>query len=772
MLESKMNWQLNNIENQTQLSVSVSPVIKRMLAKRGIDNDEQAQQFLYPNINDLHNPFLFEDMEKTVQRIQQAIDTGEHIVIYGDYDADGVTSTSVLVSTLQSLGAVVDYYIPSRFSEGYGPNEEAFRMLGESGCTLIITVDNGIAAPHEATVAKELGIDLIITDHHEPQDTMPDAFAIIHPNLSGQYPFDDLAGVGVAFKLAHALIGEVPTWLTSYVAIGTVADLVPLRGENRLLVKQGLSILSKECQPGIEALKQLGKLEGNLTAENIGFVIAPRLNAVGRLQDADLAVDLLLEEDSVLAEDMAKEIDQLNQERQQLVKTIAEEAFEQIESYYRDDSVIVVSGEGWNPGVLGIVASRIVNKYYRPTLVLGEDPESGIAKGSGRSIPAFDLFQEGMLIRDHFKQFGGHAQAAGMTVDLNQVSQLREAFNERAQKVMSPEDYIPTLSIEDDVDWAEIDLNFPKELELLSPFGMENEKPIFQVSNITLSQIKRIGANQNHIKMMGMKDQVSIEMIGFQLGDIAEKLTPGVEIDVAGEIEVNEWNGHRKLQIKLKDVRCQEWQLFDYRGKVLPDTVKHQLTNDQETLFVYFNHKMKPSVDSAVYYEQLINDSHDEYKRIVCLDLPQNLQAFEDILKHSYIDAVYLCFHQDQSHFLSVIPTRDDFKQLYGLLKKHKQITSEQKVQLAQAKSWSNDKLDFMLDVFFDLDFVKITNGLIVFQESVSFRPLEQSTTYQRKLDAVKVDEILYYSTYRELKEWIDSKIHSREMEGEVVHEF
>ncbi|MET3682515.1 single-stranded-DNA-specific exonuclease [Alkalibacillus flavidus] len=771
MLKSKMHWQLNQSTITPPFNLSVSPIIERMLVKRGITTQEEAEQFLFPNINDLHNPFLFEDMEKVVSRIEQAIENQEYIVIYGDYDADGVTATSVLVSTLSSLGASVDYYIPNRFTEGYGPNEEAFRMMADSGCTLLITVDNGIAAPEEAQLAKALGMDLIITDHHEPQSALPETFATIHPALSESYPDDDLAGVGVAFKVAQALLGEVPKELTSYVAIGTVADLVPLRGENRLLVKQGLSVLSKPCQPGIEALKQLGKLEGTLTADNIGFVIAPRLNAVGRLQDADLAVDLLLADDPILAEDMAKEIDALNQERQQLVKTIANEAFEQIETYHQEDDVIVVAGEGWNPGVLGIVASRIVNTYYRPTIVLGIDRDKGIAKGSGRSIPAYDMFQEGMRVRDYFMHFGGHAQAAGMTVELSQVDVLRQQLNEHAKEVLTDDDFTPTLTVEDDVSWANIDLNFPKELEKLAPFGMGNDKPIFQVSNITLTQIKRIGSNQNHIKMLGTKDQTSVEMIGFQLGNLADRLTSGASIDVVGEIELNEWNGYQKLQIKLKDVRCMEWQLFDYRGKALNDSTKQQLQDSEGTVFVSFQQQSQTE-DNVMHYNEIIHEPFEQSLKVVCVDMPESLDQFESLLEQFEFEAIYLCFRQEHSHFLSTLPTRDDFKQLYAIFKKHQQIRLDQKPELAKAKNWSSDQLDFMLDVFFDLNFVKITNGLIVIQDNVSFRPLDESPTYQRKLNAVTVEETLYYSTYRELKEWIQSRIHSRFKEGEVVYEF
>ncbi|WP_188206259.1 single-stranded-DNA-specific exonuclease RecJ [Alkalibacillus aidingensis] len=771
MLESTKQWMLTNPSQTPQFDLHISPVIKRMLAKRGIHTQEEAEAFLYLNLNDLHDPFLFNDMEKVVKRINLAIDREEKILIYGDYDADGVTSTAVLVHTLRSMGALVDYYIPNRFTEGYGPNEAAFREVKEAGGSLIITVDNGIAAPYEAKIAKEIGIDLIITDHHEEQDELPDAYGIIHPRLAPDYPFNDLAGVGVAFKLAHALLGELPKHLLGLVAIGTVADLVPLKGENRVFVKHGLSILSNSEHPGINALKKIGKIDQGMTTDHIGFIIGPRLNAVGRLQDASLAVDLLLEEDEILAEDIALEIDQLNQERQQIVKKLADEAIKEIEAYHRDDYVFVLAKEGWNPGVLGIVASRIVNKYYRPTIVLGIDEQQGIAKGSGRSIPAYDLFKQGMEVNDLFLQFGGHAQAAGMTVEIDQIDELRRQLNEQAKDKLQPDDFIPTLSIEDEVDWSEVDLNFPNEIQLLAPFGMGNEKPVFQVNDIQLKEIRKIGANQNHIKLKGNKGDESIEMIGFKLGHLADQLSPGVLVDAVGEIEINEWNGHRKLQIKLQDLRCNEWQLFDCRGQKLVNQIVEKLPND-ETLVVYTNEQ--PSIKSVEIhqYNQLQEDIVKDIKHLVCVDLPERLTDFEKLLNIGSFTSIYLCYQNQSQQLFSPMPNREDFKILYSTLKKHQVIKEQQKKQLAQAKNWTIDCLDFMLQVFFELNFVKINHGEIIFQDNVEFKPLNQSITYQRKHELMKVEETLYYSSYTELKEWIGSRlsVSLQSKEGEVVH--
>ncbi|WP_027963533.1 single-stranded-DNA-specific exonuclease RecJ [Halalkalibacillus halophilus] len=770
MLDSKYNWQFNDDIEDTTIDLNISNIIKKILHKRGIKNTQEAEEFLYPKIENLHDPYLFQDMDLVVNRVFQAIENQEKILIYGDYDADGVTSTAVLVYTLREMGALVDYYIPNRFTEGYGPNVEAFQLAKENGVSVIITVDNGIAAPKEASLARELGIDLIITDHHEAQDEMPEAYAIIHPGLEKEYPFNELAGVGVAFKVAQALSKEFPKHLLSLVAIGTVADLVSLRGENRILVKSGLKEMDRSSFPGIHALKKLGKIETELTTEHIGFIIGPRLNAVGRLQDASLAVDLLLESDDVLANDMAEEINAINQERQQIVRKIAEEAFEEIEATMKDDDIIIVAKENWNPGVLGIVASRIVNKYHRPAIVLGINDDGETAKGSARSIDAFDLFKECMNVKDLFLQVGGHAQAAGMTVELSKLEQLREALNERAS-LLTKEDFQQHLIVEDTVQWKDLDLEFPKELELLAPFGMQNEKPLFQIESIDLKHIRKIGAKKNHLKLTGEKEDAAIEMIGFQFGEVADALTPGASIDVLGEIEVNEWNGNKKLQVKLQDIRCRQWQLFDFRGKTVPFEVEKSLATEN-TLAISFNQRLKNDWINIIPYEEVQSSDLEKTKRLALYELPNNMKELESILHLSTYEAIYLCYQNSDSQLLSRLANRDDFKELYITLKKHKRIMENQKPQLAEAKNWSMNQVDFMIKVFFELNFVKITNGEIIFHQESEFKPLEESKTYLRKIDQREVEELLYFSNYKDIKSWFNERLQAKASEGEVVYEF
>ncbi|WP_146941477.1 single-stranded-DNA-specific exonuclease RecJ, partial [Bacillus licheniformis] len=559
MLASKMRWdvQTPDKEKVEQLAgrLGITPLAASLLVMRGYDTADKASSFLYGNDARFHDPYLLKDMEKAVRRIKQAISDQEKIMIYGDYDADGVTSTTVLLQMLKKCSAQADFYIPDRFKEGYGPNEAAFRGIKESGYSLIITVDTGIAGVHEAEVAKELGIDLIITDHHEPGPVLPDAYAIIHPKQPGcGYPFKELAGVGVAFKLAHALNGELPEDLLDLCAIGTIADLVPLHDENRQIAKRGMEQFRKTKRPGLKALAKIAGAEiHNADEETIGFQIAPRLNAVGRIEQADPAVNLLNTEDEREAEELAEDINALNKERQKIVNQMTEEAVQMIEEEGLDQPVIVVARPGWNPGVVGIVASKLVERFYRPAIVLGVDEEKGIAKGSARSIKGFDLFQNLSECRDILPHFGGHPMAAGMTLNLEDVSALRERINRQAEAVLTEADFIPVQDVDLCCRLEDISVDSIAEMNLLAPFGTGNPKPFVLVSDVKIDDARKIGANKNHLKLVLADDGNKLDCIGFYKGDIEEGIVPGAKISIVGELSINEWNNRKKPQLMIKD---------------------------------------------------------------------------------------------------------------------------------------------------------------------------------------------------------------------------
>src|SRR5690625_5046475 len=518
MLVSKAKWDFVKKQDKPSDLGDYSPVISTLLMQRGITTKEAANRFLIPDLNKLHNPSDLSMIDKAIERVHKAINNGERILVYGDYDADGVSSTAVLLKALQELEAHCDFYIPNRFTEGYGPNEDAFREAANRGFSVIITVDTGISAVHEAEIAKELGIDLIITDHHELQEQLPDSYATINPKCSSTYPFHDLAGVGVAFKFAECLLGYFPEHLLDLVAIGTIADLVPLIDENRILAYHGLQKLTTTTNPGLKALKEICKIEGNVSEENVGFLIGPRINAVGRLEDAQLAVELLMADDPIEAEEIALMIEAINDERRQIVRDIVKEA-EQMDLFDEETGIIIAAKEGWNEGVLGIVASQLVRKYDRPAIVLTIKPDTGEMKGSARSIPAFNLFNNCMMIRDLFTQFGGHSQAAGMTFPIDHLEMITAELNQMIKDQLSKEDFKQIIEINQTVHIGDITEKVVDEINLLAPFGIGNPKPVFHLKEVP-TDVRQIGSQKNHLKFQFKQDGQQLDGIGFEIGEL------------------------------------------------------------------------------------------------------------------------------------------------------------------------------------------------------------------------------------------------------------
>ncbi|MFC4558923.1 single-stranded-DNA-specific exonuclease RecJ [Virgibacillus kekensis] len=758
MLQSKTKWNFSEVQTETpgwDLN-NVSPLIKELLIQRGINSSEEAKAFLKPDLSNLHNPENFSDITKATERVHRAIANQEKILIFGDYDADGVSSTTVMLKALKELGADCEFYIPNRFTEGYGPNETAFKEAYQNGYSLIITVDNGISAVHEAAVAKQLGIDLIITDHHEPQEELPAAFAIIHPKCSQDYGFSELAGVGVAFKFAQHLLGYFPEQLLDLVAIGTIADLVPLRDENRILAYFGLKALSSTTRPGLIALKKVCNLNEEVSEEDVGFLIGPRINAVGRLQDADLAVQLLLTEDPFEAEQIADTVQSINQERQKIVSNIVKEA-DQMVADKDAQGVIVVAKEGWNQGVLGIVASNLVRKYDRPAIVLTELPDTGEVKGSARSIPAFDLFTSCMKIRDVFTHFGGHAQAAGMTLPVENLTRLQDELNSIIHAELSEEDFSQETEISRTIAIPEINEELVNEVKQLAPFGMANPKPVFHINHLP-ADIRQIGTRKNHLKLQFRDAQRALEGIGFGLGDLYHHISPKTKLSVVGELGINEWNGIRKAQIIIRDMRIDERQVFDHRGKKRFDITPY-VHNKKTHLSVYENLPIDNSflpekVESITYDSDL--SMLQKVNSIYLYELPTDLQTLKDILRRTQPMNVHACFQLRDSIYMKAFPSREDFKWLYAFTAKRKQIDLQRELpMIMDAKGWTKDRVLFMSNVFSDLEFVKINNGIMELNSKPAKRDLAESELYQKYLKHAEIEKLLYYSTYDELKQWI-----------------
>lgn len=541
--------------------LNISPILAQVLVNRHIETAEDARRYLYDSLDDGYDSFLMKGMERAVERISRAIDNDENIIIYGDYDVDGITSTSLLYMVLHELGAVPSFYIPERQSEGYGLNKEALQRLQEQHTDLVITVDCGISSFDIIEQYKQ-SMDIIVTDHHEPPSQLPQAYAVLNPKQKDcPYPFKELAGVGVAYKLCQALWktrkGEDFTKYTEIVALGTIADLVPLRDENRILVKAGLEKIKNGENIGLQALLQVSSLDKNLiNAGRIAFTVAPRLNAAGRISHAEQGVRLLLETNEDKARRMASSLSELNRERQDVEHAIATEAISQIEKEHRaKDGVLIAHGEGWHVGVIGIAASRLVEKYYRPSLVISV--HEGVGKGSCRSISGFNMYEALKSADDLLLQYGGHPMAAGFSIAAENIEAFRQRLNEYAAQNMTAEAYIPAVSIDAALQETDITLETIAELSQLEPYGMGNSRPVFSMYHCAVEELRPIGRDKQHVRMSMDCNGVRLQGVGWSMASLCEAVLAGDEVDVAFQLERNDFNGTSSPQLVLQDVHEQ-----------------------------------------------------------------------------------------------------------------------------------------------------------------------------------------------------------------------
>lgn len=575
-------WFIPRINHSLERSLcngaSLSPILSQILINRNIETPEEAKAFLSPSLSNLLDPFLMTDIEKAANRIKEAIKREERILIYGDYDVDGVTGIALLLSVLKDLGAEVSYYIPNRLKEGYGLNTETIKRLKteDPRLKLIITVDCGTTSYKEVDLANSLNIDVIITDHHlQPSNfKLPNAYAILNPNrIDSTYPFKDLAGVGVVFKLCEVLNTVHGSRFTVHgierhfdlVALGTVADVVPLIGENRILVKEGLEILSQGRRIGIKALKKVAGFEGKpINSGIVSFCLAPRINAAGRIGDAGLAVRLLLTESEAEATEIAETLDRLNRERQDLEEEILLQALSMLgvegsESrakmrgyqFRTTDYSIVLASPGWHIGVLGIVASRLTEFFYRPAFLFSI--KDGIAKGSARSIPDFHLHEGLTECSDLLKGFGGHSLAAGLTMEEENLENFKRRIDDIIRSRLGEDDLIPKLRIDARIDFRDLNFDLIKELDTLSPFGLGNPEPVLGAKAVEILYPRSVG--NNHLKMKLKQNRTVLDGIGFDMGDLLNRIEEGRLIDIAFTPFINEWEGGKTLQLEIKAIR-------------------------------------------------------------------------------------------------------------------------------------------------------------------------------------------------------------------------
>ncbi|HDF0336385.1 TPA: single-stranded-DNA-specific exonuclease RecJ [Staphylococcus aureus] len=756
MIKPKYKWKLTKpaeyISDELTSKLKLTPIVKKILESKSII-DEQAIESIISDTDVNHDALQLSDMTKAIDRIKRAIANDEKILVYGDYDADGVTSTTILVTTLQLLGAQVGWHIPNRFTEGYGPNELAFRNAHDEGITLIITVDNGIQGHNEIKMVQDLGVDVIVTDHHEIGSILPEAYAIVHPmHPSFNYPFQQLCGAGVAYKLAQALIENVPDYFKALVAIGTIADLVSLTDENRSLVKQGLKVLNDQCPTSVKALLKEAGYNDNIDEETIGFIIGPRLNAVGRLDDASLACELLMTDDEEEAAFLAEQVEHFNRERKDIVATITEEAMAMAETKVKNgDLFLLLAKENWHEGVLGIVASKIVETFALPTLILNIDREQNHAKGSARSIDQVSMFEILSAHQELIAKFGGHHMAAGMTMDIENIESLAEGLNKWMKELSKTTSLDPVKPVDVLLTENDITIKNIRDMNRLRPFGTDFSRPIFEMDDLSVSSVKAIGQQKNHLKLT--LGESNIAALFWQNGHLEPELQDEQPINILGSVQINEWNGNQSPQIIIQDIAMNEQQILDYRskGKSLP------FTENDENIVVLIHPKSDKVNANEYYYGEEIKQQTD---KVVLRDLPMSMEDLSNSLQQLQFSQLYIVLQHNHSIYFDGIPNMDIFKKCYkALITKQETNIQKEGMLLCEHLSVKPDTLKFMLKVFLDLKFVTQEDGLIRINQQPDKRSIDSSKVYQLRQQRMDVEKQLLYQDFSEIKNWIKSQL-------------
>lgn len=792
MLYSKYEWRMLSPDaeasGELEKELMVSPLIASLMTARGITSPQDGELFLNGAFELTHDPFLMLGMNEAVSRIRKALEDHEHILIYGDYDADGVSSTSLMIYLMRYLGASYDIYIPHRSNEGYGLHNHALDWAHQQGVSLVITVDTGISAVEQIAYANELGMDVIVTDHHEPPEQLPDAYALINPKIDAcPYPFKGLAGVGVAYKLAQALVGTPPLEWLEIVAIGTIADLMPLTGENRVLVKNGLLSMRRTKNAGIRALLEVGGVNvEQVTALNVAFAMAPRINASGRLDHAGRAVTLLTTDVQDEAERLAWELDALNKNRQQVVEQIVQESMNMVQSRWGYEGlppVIVLAGEGWNVGVVGIVASKILERFYRPVVILGINPETGECKGSARSIPGFDIYEALHSCKDLMHHFGGHPAAAGMSLHIDQLEQFENSLCSFANGVLSEEHFIPVYQADLECCIADVPLKVIDELEVLGPFGMSNPVPKVVFRGLEVKDVRKMGKESKHLKLRFQQNGNQLEAIAFGLGHLADVLPEGTKVDVLGELSVNEWNGSRKPQLMIQDMSVPYQQMFDYRGlkdpvqelKRLREALEPHIHCSAARSAVVFAQNSKDAIKSHLYDMSLwVYDRNagilpmnsvaekggcESISVLFVLDVPETAGQLDTLLSsfHS-VPNIFLLHPVRNKRDSLQIPTREQFKKLYIMLAGlgSKPVSETEVIaQMNRQSSLSQRMLVKVLDVFEELVFIERSDGMITFITKPDKKPLDASRHFRELNELAEMEQHLLHANTAQLTHWM-----------------
>ncbi len=745
MYQSKFEWRVRKRTEEIPETLigafKLNMLEQTILENRGYTTEEDLMKIYNPTTYDAS---LVHDMDKAVDRINVAVERGERILIYGDFDADGITSTVLLLKALRRKGADAGYFIPNRIEDGYGPNREVFEEIVIGQYDLVITVDNGISGKEELAFLNDHGIDTIVVDHHTFGESVPET-VIIHPDHpDGSYPFKSLAGVGITYKLVQAL-GAAAQDDLALVAIGTVADLVPMIDENKKLVMEGLEILNNEPSTGIHTLLRAAGHEGGVDEETIAFTVAPRLNATGRLGEAEIAVELLLEDERHAAYEMAMTIENMNAERKQLVIDIFGEAVEQIRT---ENQINIAYADGWHPGVLGIVASRIVEEFGKPAIVLTRDGDS--YRGSGRSIEGLDLHDIITRQSTHYTHFGGHAQALGIEVAAEDIDAFKIELEEYFASLGL--DLKPVKYIDYQVDGTNMTMQGFERFERLKPFGQSFQSPVFLLQNDTIGQIRQVGKDKSHIKLT--MPRVGMDVIGFGFGHLINEVSQNDVISLIGTVNINEFNQKRSLQLMLQDANVDNVQLIDMRSR-----------SDQR-----FDMISKNDVFVIAKGKERLGDNYYEYGEdlpftsgtVVLRDLPDDLLDLAYSLNGIHASKIISIFNSREELFFSGIPSQADVNALQQLVSGADDGTinlAKHAPALAGRLGVKMNFLKMMVDIMVDLDMITLKDGIIYKQKDDSDRKIEESLLFNELRKRLEAEKMLKMSSSSELKNYLRTLI-------------
>ena len=736
----KYNWIYPNYDEnfiKELESYSISKNIAKILNARNITDMTSVKKYFSDEYEEGYDPFLMHDMQKAVDRINEAIENEEKILVYGDYDADGITSTVLLVETLISMGANVSSYIPNRFEEGYGPNKEAFTKIIDSGITLIITVDNGIAGVEEVDLANELGCDVIVTDHHKIQDTIPNAYAIIHPeHPEGNYPFKKLAGVGVAFKLAHALLEIFPDFLLDLVAIGTIADMVSITDENRIFVKQGLELINEDPRIGLKMLLELSGIDTKIDEQTVGFYIAPKLNSIGRMDSAKLGLSFLMAEDPVTARALAEQIEQYNIQRKQVTEDIVKDVISKIEnSEKKQKNVIMISGE-YHEGVLGIVASNIVEKYQKPVFIMNE--KEGVLKGSARSIFDFNIYVAMNKISDLFLAFGGHTLAAGFSFEKSNFEKIEEFLDNEFEEFKQNNDLKANKNIDIVTSLEDISYQFLNSLDALKPYGMDFEKPTILIENAMVLNKAYFGSEKQYLRLTIADEVGNLDCITFKDSVTFDKVEKNDIIDLVCNIDKNNFNGRTKLQAHIIDIHIKELLFEDLRF------INYDIANIDINCLKLSKHRNDK--DNNFYqYNDLDSLIDKEFEYIYLLDIPTSKEYLYKIINLKPKKVFLIC---EEKQVLSDVYLIDKNRliKLFNLIlsTNNKQINVAQQLDKLLAILKTNvDSLKIMIQIFKELELINFVNNTIILNPDYKTVDLKKSSSFIRMENIFEVENLL-----------------------------